>query len=59
MKKLYYLILSFLCSLFVVACSDEDNEAVSDITLTSSVENIVLSANKNAEYAIEFVASSV
>lgn len=59
MKKLYYLILSFLCSLFVVACSDEDNEAVSDITLTSSVENIVLPANKNAEYAIEFIASSV
>lgn len=58
MKSLYYYILAILCSLFFVACSDKNNEILSDITLKSPVDNIVLPSNKNAEYSIEFVATS-
>lgn len=58
MKKLYYLSLFFLCSLFVASCSDDDNENLPDISVTSSVDNIMLPAAKNAQYTIEFVAGS-
>lgn len=59
MKKLYYLSLFFLCSLFVAACSDDDNEAVSGISVTSSVENILLPAAKNTQYTVKFVSGSI
>lgn len=58
MKKLYYLSLAFLCSLFVVACSDDEDNTISGITVTSSVENIVLPTSKNIRHDIEFVAGS-
>ncbi len=58
MKKLYYLSLFFLCSLFVVACSDDDNGAPSGISVTSSVENILLPATKNTQFTVKFVAGS-
>lgn len=58
MKKLYYLSLFFLCSLFVASCSDDDNENLPDISVTSSVDNFMLPAAKNAQYTIEFVAGS-
>lgn len=58
MKRLLHVALIVLCVVCPVACSDDEGPALPAITVTSSVENVVLPASKNFQFGIEFQASS-
>lgn len=58
MRRIYYLSLLLICSLFVFSCSDKEEEPVAGITVTSSVDKVILSVSKNERCDIEFVAGS-
>lgn len=58
MKQFCYLLFGFWILLLVGACSEDDSGSLPDVSVTSSVEDIVLPATKNAQFQIDFVAGS-
>lgn len=58
MKKIYFLFQLFICLLLTVSCSKEDNKPLPDITVTSAVDNIVMSAESNVRISIDFTAAT-